>query len=172
MSGPGKYLLDANVFIEAKNRYYGFALCPGFWDCLISFGQQGTVASVDRVRQELERGRDDLSDWVAASLGKEFFNVTGAAPVIACFSEMMRWVNGHKRFLPPAKKEFAEVADGWLAAFAKVNGFALVTHESLKPDRKNKVSIPDVCQAFGVNYCDTFAMLRRLGAQFTWRPKG
>lgn len=28
------YLLDANVFIEAKNRYYGFDLAPGFWDWL------------------------------------------------------------------------------------------------------------------------------------------
>ncbi len=26
------YLLDANVFIDAKNRYYGFDFCPGFWD--------------------------------------------------------------------------------------------------------------------------------------------
>lgn len=25
------FLLDANVFIEAKNRYYGFDICPGFW---------------------------------------------------------------------------------------------------------------------------------------------
>jgi len=26
------YLLDTNVFIEAKNRYYGFGFCPAFWD--------------------------------------------------------------------------------------------------------------------------------------------
>lgn len=24
------YLLDANVLIEAKNRYYGFDIAPGF----------------------------------------------------------------------------------------------------------------------------------------------
>ncbi|MBF0436614.1 MAG: DUF4411 family protein [Magnetococcales bacterium] len=24
------FLLDSNVFIEAKNRYYGFDICPGF----------------------------------------------------------------------------------------------------------------------------------------------
>ncbi len=28
------YLLDANVFIEAKNRHYGFDFCPAFWDWL------------------------------------------------------------------------------------------------------------------------------------------
>ncbi len=26
------YLFDANVFIEAKNRYYAFDICPGFWE--------------------------------------------------------------------------------------------------------------------------------------------
>ncbi len=25
------YLLDANVFIDAKNRYYGFDIVPAFW---------------------------------------------------------------------------------------------------------------------------------------------
>lgn len=28
------YLLDANVFIEAKRRHYGFDFCPAFWDWL------------------------------------------------------------------------------------------------------------------------------------------
>lgn len=26
-----EYLLDANTFIEAKNRYYSMNICPGFW---------------------------------------------------------------------------------------------------------------------------------------------
>lgn len=28
------YLLDANVFITAKNLHYGFDFCPAFWDWL------------------------------------------------------------------------------------------------------------------------------------------
>ena len=28
------YLLDTNVFIQAKNLYYGFDFCPAFWDWL------------------------------------------------------------------------------------------------------------------------------------------
>ena len=28
------YLLDSNIFIEAKNRYYGMDFCPAFWDSL------------------------------------------------------------------------------------------------------------------------------------------
>ena len=26
------YLLDSNVFIEAKRLHYGFDFCPAFWD--------------------------------------------------------------------------------------------------------------------------------------------
>lgn len=29
------YLLDANVFIQAKNLHYGFDFCPAFWDWLV-----------------------------------------------------------------------------------------------------------------------------------------
>ena len=29
------YLLDANVFIQAKNLHYGMDFCPAFWDWLI-----------------------------------------------------------------------------------------------------------------------------------------
>lgn len=28
------YLLDANIFIQAKNLHYGFDFCPAFWDWL------------------------------------------------------------------------------------------------------------------------------------------
>lgn len=29
-----KYLVDANVLIKAKNRYYAFDIAPGFWKWL------------------------------------------------------------------------------------------------------------------------------------------
>jgi hypothetical protein len=29
------YLLDADVFIRAKNLHYGLDFCPAFWDWLI-----------------------------------------------------------------------------------------------------------------------------------------
>lgn len=30
------YLLDANVFIQAKRLHYGMDFCPAFWDWLIA----------------------------------------------------------------------------------------------------------------------------------------
>ena len=41
------YLLDANVFISAKNLHYGLDFCPAFWEWLIHAGNTGTVFSID-----------------------------------------------------------------------------------------------------------------------------
>ena len=35
------YLLDADVFIRAKNLHYGFDFCPAFWEWLIAQAQAG-----------------------------------------------------------------------------------------------------------------------------------
>ena len=57
------YLLDANVFIEAKNRHYGFEFCPAFWDWLVRENISGRVASVQKIAEELQRKNDRLTDW-------------------------------------------------------------------------------------------------------------
>jgi hypothetical protein len=45
------YLLDANVFIEARRRYYGLDFCPAFWDWLIAASARGAVYSIERIRE-------------------------------------------------------------------------------------------------------------------------
>lgn len=58
------YLLDSNVFIQAKNLHYGLDFCPAFWHWLDETHAVGTVCSIDSVRTELIAGNDDLSAWV------------------------------------------------------------------------------------------------------------
>ena len=36
------YVVDANVLIEAKNRYYAFDLAPGFWKWLERVNEGGS----------------------------------------------------------------------------------------------------------------------------------
>ena len=66
------YLLDANVFISAKNLHYGFDFCPAFWEWLIRENQAGKVYSIERVGDELLAGDDDLAEW-AQGRGGDFF---------------------------------------------------------------------------------------------------
>jgi len=42
------YIIDSDVFIAAKNQYYAFDLCPGFWDSLIHHYREGNAYSIDR----------------------------------------------------------------------------------------------------------------------------
>ncbi|MDZ4658022.1 MAG: DUF4411 family protein [Bythopirellula sp.] len=59
-----RYLLDANAFIEAKNRYYGFDLCPGFWASLVAQHGAKRLWSIDRIAAELQEQDDEVKDWV------------------------------------------------------------------------------------------------------------
>ena len=47
------YLLDANVFIQAKNLHYGFDFCPAFWDWLLAGNNAGNVFSIEKVGDEV-----------------------------------------------------------------------------------------------------------------------
>ena len=48
------YLLDANVFIAAKNLHYGLDFCPAFWDWLVAGNESQRVFSVEKVGDELK----------------------------------------------------------------------------------------------------------------------
>ena len=81
--------------------------------------------------------------------------------------QAMGWVVGQAQFTDAAKREFADGADGWLIAYARVRGCVVVTREQPSRDVRRRVPIPNVCDAFGVAYLDTFEMLRRLGMRLT-----
>lgn len=167
---PEKYLLDANAFIQAKRRFYGLDFCPGYWRTLIWHQQQGRVCSVDRVQDELLRGGDDLSQWVEQQFGTAAFADTTTPTVVGAYAQMLAWVMAQSQFHDSAKAEFQQVADGWLAAFAKANGYVVVTLEEHNPDVRKKVPLPNVCRAFDVETITPFEMLRRLNVQLGWQP--
>ena len=160
------YVLDANVFIEAARRYYAFDLAPPFWESLVQHAANGRIYSIDRVKQELERGKDELATW-ATSQFNDAFASTDEEDVIESYSEVMSWVQAQDQFLDAAKADFAAVADGWLVAYAKTKENIVVTHELPATDARKKVPIPNVCDALGVSYVDTFTMLRELGVRFS-----
>lgn len=164
-----QYLLDANVLMEAKRRYYRFGLCPGFWECIPWHYKQGTLGSIDRIKNEIDHGKDDLTQWAKSSAPKGFFAATTASEVAAWFSQMVVWTQAEKQYLPEAKAEFAAGNDAWLIAYAKQHGLTVVTHETFDANIKNRVKIPNVCIEFGVPYIDTFDMLEALNTQFTWK---
>ncbi len=171
MSTSCSYVLDADVFITAKNKYYAFAICPGFWDSLIHHGSEENVCSIDRVRGELLAGRktEDLVQWVTGRLPPTFFRDTDAEAVAEAYGRVMLWVQRNGQYFDQAKAKFATEADGWLVAYAMVHGVTVITNEQPRPQSQNRILLPDVCTQFDVTYEDTFAMLHELAVRFDWR---
>ena len=165
MSGCNKYALDANVFIQAHKTYYGFDLCPGFWLALLRQHELKRLCSIDKVRKELVDQGDKLTDWVNDTAPAMFFKGTADKAVSDAFRDLMNWVQSED-YSVQAKSTFAAAADGWLIAYAKINGHVVVTHEAYKPDAKNRVLIPNLCIEFDVEWCNTFEMLRQLKIRF------
>lgn len=165
MRSGAAFVLDTNVFIEAHRRYYAFDICPGYWAALIAHNAGGRLCSIDRVRDELLAQADALSQW-AQQLPGSFFEPTGDPSVTTWFGTIIGWVQVQTQYFPAAKAAFASGADGWLIAYAKARGLVITTNEAPNPKIKRRVPIPDVCTAFGVDYIDTFDLLRALGARF------
>ena len=164
------YLLDSDVLITAKNLYYAFDICPGFWKSLLHYHAQDQVFSVDRVRSELLAGREteDLVQWVRSEVPSGFFLPVDNEEVGRFYTEIMLWVQRHPNYFDQAKAQFATGADGWLVAHASVHGGIVVTNEQPAPTSKRDVKLPDVCDEFKVPRHNMFAMLRELGARFHW----
>lgn len=115
---------------------------------------------------------DDLDDWIQGKVPDTFFKQNQA--VVKQFAVLVKWVNEQKNFHHGAKREFSDMgeADGWLIAYAKVNGLVLVTHEKHEPEAQKRVPMPNVCLQFGVPFVDVFTMLRELKTRFVLRrPK-
>lgn len=162
------YVLDANVFIEAARRYYAFDIAPGFWHSLVEHARDGHLRSIDRVRDELERGQDELWKWAKEQFHARFFS-TNDVSVTRHYGRIIQWASGEQQFSAAAKSVFAATdnADAWLVAYAMEENAVVVTHEGAKEDVKRRIPIPNVCEAFKVHYVDTFQMLRQLGVRWT-----
>lgn len=157
-----RYLLDANIFIEAKNRHYGFDFCPAFWDWLIAQNALGTVYSIEKVGYELQAGDDELSVW-ADQRGRGFFKPPDDA-VLPALSSVSTWTT-EQAYEPAAVSTFLQVADYWLVAHALAHGFTVVTHE-LPSASARKIKIPNACIGLGVTSVSPYEMLRRERARF------
>lgn len=154
------YLLDTNVFIDAKAKHYGMDFCPAFWQWLINASHAGTVASVIQVANELQD--DELNEWLPA-LGDGFFRQPDAK-VLPAMAKVSEWVNAQK-YTAAAKSQFLDAADYHLIAHALAGGHIVVTHEQIE-HTPARVKIPNVCIALKVQYARTHEMLRRERARF------
>ena len=158
------YLLDSNVFIQGKNDYYRFTVCPGFWDWIAAEHVVGKLLSIQAVKGELIRLGDGLSTWALAQ-PPSFFAPQDAATADANVT-VSAWAARTTQYFPSALAAFYASPDFLLIGHALAYGHTLVTLEKTAPDSRATIKIPDVCKSLGVPFCDSFEMLEGEGAVF------
>jgi Domain of unknown function (DUF4411) len=156
------YLLDSNIFIQAKNLHYGMDFCPAFWQWLDEAHAAGIVCSIDSVRTELIAGNDDLSAWVQQR--PSTFFISPSAATVPSLQMTSIWAN-NSGYEPAAVSTFLQVADYYLVAQALELRYTVVTHEVIA-NTTRRIKIPNACLGMSVRYVTPFAMLRAEKARF------
>lgn len=107
-------LLDADVFIRARNLHYGFDFCPGFWDWLVEANARDRVFSIEKVGDELKAGDDELSE--RTNYRSDEFFLPPNPEVLVALGTVADWVTGQEYEpttppppLPPIEKEDVEL---------------------------------------------------------------
>ena len=69
------YLLDANVLIDAHNKYYAIDMVPEFWDWLLYSASEGGIAmpleTFEEVRGGADAKKDLLNEWLCRDAVEE-----------------------------------------------------------------------------------------------------
>lgn len=160
-----KYCLDANVLIEAWNKYYNPAFCPDYWKILIDLGKQGRILIPEMVSEEITRTEDDLAKWLKSSkipVPKITESVTN------CWRDILSANPEHQKLVDNIRGR--SLADPWVIAHAMDAGAIVVTKENKETSPNTKrIRIPNVCDNMGVKWMDDFRWIAEMGIRFSCR---
>lgn len=163
------FIVDSNFFIQSHRVSYPLDVAHSFWNKVKQLADSGIIISIDKVKDEIFDNYDLLSEWCEANLPDDFFKDTASS--IDSYRIVSSWVvSRNSQYLPNAINEFlsAEEADAFIIAYAldDPSNNIIVTQEVSEPFRRNKVKIPDACNAIGVQYVNMMDMFRMLGETF------
>ena len=158
-----KYCLDANVLIQAGQKYYNPIFCSDYWKILIELGKQGKIFIPELVYEEVTRTDDDLSKWLKSSkipIDKITESVT------VCLQKMYAADSGHKKIVDNIRGR--SLADPWVIAHAMDKSATVVTKENKETALNAKrIKIPNVCDNMGIKWMDDFQLVKELGIKFS-----
>lgn len=164
-TAPKIYCLDANVLIQAWQKYYSPAFCPDYWEILNEFGRQGRIFVAEEVFNEITRTEDDLSRWLKDSK-ISVKNIDGN--VTKCLQSIYAKDPSHKTLVDNTKSR--SLADPWVIAHAMSKGATVVTkEEKVTAINSSRIKIPNVCDNMGVPWINDFDLIRELNIRFDGR---
>ena len=86
-----KFLIDSNSFMAPYRQYYAFDLIPTYWDELSKRTESGRLVLLDMVKAEIDKGEDDLADWVGKQTGFEICNHV-TPEIISKYQDVLQYV--------------------------------------------------------------------------------
>lgn len=157
-----KYCLDANVLIQAWQKYYNPKFCPDYWKILVELGKNGKIFIPELVYEEIVRTEDDLSKWLKGS--KIPINKI-SEPVTICLQKIYAADPTHKNLVDNTKAR--SLADPWVIAHALHENATVVTkEEKVTALNSNKIKIPNVCDNMGIRWINDFQFIEELDIKF------
>lgn len=156
------YCLDANVLIQAWQKYYSPKFCTDYWDILIELGNQKRIFIPEMVYQEIVRTEDDLSRWLKSSK-IPIHNID--EPVTQCLKSIYSSNPLHQNLVDNTKAR--SLADPWVIAHAINENATIVTkEEKVTAINSSKIKIPNVCDNMGVRWINDFELITEIGIKF------
>lgn len=163
MINPGKvYCLDANVLIQAWQKYYNPTFCPDYWDILIQLGLSKKIFIPELVYDEITRTEDELSNWLKSS---KIPVHKISEPVAACLKKIYSHNPTHINLVDNTKNR--SIADPWIIAHAINQNATVVTkEEKITASNSTKIKIPNVCENMGVRWINDFHFVQEQKIKF------
>lgn len=162
-TAPEKYCLDANVLIEAWNKYYSPKFIPSYWDTLDQLGKQGRIFLPQMVFEEITRSDDKLLKWLKTS-NIAIRPIT--EPVIRCLKDIFDANPLHEHLVDSVKQR--SLADPWVIAHAIHEKACVVTKETKNTaSNSSRIRIPNVCDNMKVRWINDFQFIEEINLHFT-----
>ncbi|NBV14681.1 MAG: DUF4411 family protein, partial [Sphingobacteriia bacterium] len=157
-----KYCLDANVLIEAWQKYYNPKFCPDYWKLLIELGNKEIIFIPELVNEEIIRTEDELSKWLKTSkIPIRKIN----EPVTLCLQEIYSSNPIHQNLVAQTKSR--SLADPWVIAHAlNENAIVVTKEEKVTAINNTKIKIPNVCENMKVRWMNDFQFIDALNIEF------
>ncbi len=130
------YLFDTNIFVTSKNLLPA-DVWPSFWQRMAGLMKEGKIFSCTKVKEEIEKGNDELTTWMKVNSPKGFY-IAIDVEILNQYQSTLNWVNSNKDFKRTALDDYANVADAYLVATAAAKKMVLVTYETPDSTCKKK----------------------------------
>ena len=87
-----QYLLDTNIFIRSKNEM-PMDIWLSFWNRFEEIVNSGNVFTINNVKDEINRGRDELTEWIGAHTSSTFCMSTENVEIMSKYQDLVTWAN-------------------------------------------------------------------------------